>query len=71
VQLPIASDFRRLQSGPSALDFGSLGYVLTGMMVSALLVGWMFGWLANRLAVRRWSQRRSSALVRRTPEQPT
>ena len=41
-------DFRRLQSGPALFSFGSFVYALVVMMVWALALGAIFGWLQSR-----------------------
>jgi len=45
-------DFRKLQSGPSTFGFESFSYAFVGVVVWAFLLGCLFGWLANRFAVR-------------------
>jgi hypothetical protein len=45
-------DFRKLRGDPGTFGFASFGYALVGITVWAFLVGCLFGWLANRFAVR-------------------
>ncbi len=42
-------DFRKLQSGPVAFDFGSFAFALFVFVVWAFVLGAVFGWIADRL----------------------
>lgn len=45
-------DFRKLREGAGQFGFESFGVSLVGIVVWAFLVGCLFGWLSNRLAIR-------------------
>jgi hypothetical protein len=45
-------DFGKLRDGAGRFGFESFGVALIGIVVWAFLVGCLFGWLSNRLAVR-------------------
>ncbi len=45
-------DFRKLRDAAGRFGFESFGVSLAGIVVWAFLVGCLFGWLSNRLAIR-------------------
>ena len=45
-------DFRKLQSGPTLIDFGSFAYGLVVLVVWAFALGAIYGWLLGRFGGR-------------------
>jgi len=42
-------DFRKLQAGTGLFDFGTFFFALTVLVVWAFALGFVFGWIAERL----------------------
>ena len=42
-------DFRKLQAGAAIFDFGTFFFALTVLVVWAFALGFIFGWIADRL----------------------
>jgi len=46
-------DFRKLQAGAAVFDFGTFFFALTVLVVWAFALGFVFGWIAERLDSKR------------------
>jgi hypothetical protein len=46
-------DFRKLQAGAASFDFGTFFFALTVLVVWAFALGFVFGWIAERLDSKR------------------